>query len=151
MAKKTFHQAMLVFGVPKDPPPFGLLFESIVMDNPAYATGSFDAYMDTSKDYATLFIESFIEPIIEDVLVSGGRVLGGIVHAQVASGTEWRLRAEALQARVTELRNAAAVMEVHMQEETAPALAGERELWQRDRKARTTATERKGRASFRVS
>ena len=84
------------------------------MDNPTYATGSFDAYMDTRKDYATLFIESFLGPIIEDVPVSRGRVLGGIVHAQVASGIEWRLRAEALQARVTELENAATAMEVHM-------------------------------------
>ena len=52
MAERTFHQIMSVFGVPKDPPPLDLSFESIVMDNLAYATGSFNAYMDTSKDYA---------------------------------------------------------------------------------------------------
>ena len=46
---------MLIFGVRKDPPPLGLSFESIVMDNSAYTTGSFDAYVDTSKDYATWF------------------------------------------------------------------------------------------------
>jgi len=42
---------------------------------------SFDAYMDTSKDYATWFAESSTEPIIGDVPMSEGRVLGGIVHA----------------------------------------------------------------------
>ena len=44
---------MSVFGVPRDPPPLGLSFESIVMENPAYTMGSFDAYVDTSRDYAT--------------------------------------------------------------------------------------------------
>ena len=34
---------MLVFGVLRDPAPLGLSFESIVMDNIAYSTGSFDA------------------------------------------------------------------------------------------------------------
>ena len=48
------------------------------------------------------------------------------------------MHAEALQARVTELKTAATAREVHMQEETAR----ERELWQRDREAHTTVTER---------
>jgi len=87
---------MLVFGVSRDPPLIGLSFESIVMDNPAYAMGSFDAYMDTNKDYATWFVESSIGPIIGDVPVSGGKVLGGILRAQVASGAEWRLCVESL-------------------------------------------------------
>ena len=72
---------MLVYGVPRDPPPFGLSFESIVLDDLAYVTSSFDAYVDTSRDYATWFIESFTGPIIGDVPVSGGRVLGGIIRA----------------------------------------------------------------------
>lgn len=45
---------MLAFAVPKDPPPLGLLFESVVLDDLAYTTGSFDAYVDTSRDYASL-------------------------------------------------------------------------------------------------
>ena len=61
-------------------------------------------------------------------------MLRGIVRAQVAFGAQWRLCAEDLQARVTELETIATVREVHMQEETARALAQERELWQRDRK-----------------
>ena len=67
------------------------------------------------------------------------------------------MRAEALQARVTELKTTYATREVYMQEETARALAQERELWQRDRKARATIAERErerereSEASFRMS
>ena len=42
------------------------------MDDLAYATGSFDAYMDTRRDSTIWFAESSIGPIIGDVLVSGG-------------------------------------------------------------------------------
>ena len=83
--------------------------------------------------------------------MSGGRVLGGIVHAQVAFGAKWRLRVKALQAKVTELEATIAARKVHMQEETARALAQERELWQRDREAHATIAEReRERASFKV-
>lgn len=64
LAKRTFHKVMLVFGVPRDLPPLSLSFESIIMDNSAYATGSFDAYVDTSRNYAIWFIESSTGPII---------------------------------------------------------------------------------------
>ena len=50
MAERTFHQVITIYGVPKDPPPLGLSFETIVLDNPAYVTGSFDAHMDTNRD-----------------------------------------------------------------------------------------------------
>ena len=99
---------MLVFEVPRDPPPLGLSFESIVMDNPAYVMGSFDAYMYTSIDYATWFVASSAGPIMGDVPVSRGRVLGGIAHAQVAFRAKWRLQVETLQAKVTELKTVAA-------------------------------------------
>ena len=52
--------------------------------------------MDINRDYATWFVESFVGPIIGNVPVSGGRVLGGIVCAQMASGAEWSVRVEAL-------------------------------------------------------
>ena len=133
---------MSVFGVLRDPPPLGLSFESIFMDDSTYVIGSFDAYMNTSRDYATWFVESSTGPIIGNILVSGGRVLGGIVHAQVASRAEWRLCAEALQARVTKLETSAATREVHIQEKIARALAQERELWQRDREAYAIIVER---------
>ena len=96
---------MLVYGVFRDPSPHGLSFETIVLDNLAYMMGSFDAYVDTSKDYATWFIESFAGPIIIDVLMNGGRLLGDIICAQVAIGVEQRVRTEALQARVTKLED----------------------------------------------
>ena len=117
MEETTFHQVMLVFGVPRDAPPLILSFESIVMENSAYAMGSFYAYMNTSRHYATWFAESSTRPIIGDVPMIRSRVLRGIIHAQVAYGAEWRLHAEALQARVTELETAAAAREVHMWEE----------------------------------
>ena len=126
---------MLVFGVPRDPPPLGLSFESIVIDDSAYSTGSFDAYMDTSKNYATWFVESPIGPIIGDVPMSWGRVLEGIVCVQVAFKVEWRLCVKALQARVTKVKTIAAARKVHMQEEITRALAREKDLWQRDREA----------------
>ena len=72
---------MSVYGVPWDLPPHGLSFETIILGNLAYVTSSFNAYVDTSRDYATWFIESFMGLIIGDVPVSGGRVLGGIIHA----------------------------------------------------------------------
>ena len=71
-------------------------FEFVVLDDRAYTTGSFVTYMDISRDYATWFVESFVGPIIGDVPVSGGRVLGGIVCAQMAFRAEWSVRAEAL-------------------------------------------------------
>ena len=105
---------MPVYGVPRDLPFLGLSFESVVLDDLAYVMGSFDAYMDTNRDYATWFIKSSIGLIIGDVSVSGGRVLGGIFRAQVASGVEWRVCAEALQVKVTELEAITTTREVHM-------------------------------------
>ena len=121
MEERTFHQFMSVFRVPRDPPPLGLSFKSIVLDDSTYVTSSFDTYVDTSKDYAIGFAESSTGPIIGDVLVSGSGVLGGIVHAQVASKAEWRLRAKALQVRVTELEITTTARKVPIQEETARA------------------------------
>ena len=65
LAERTFHQVMSVYRVPRDSLSPGLSFESIVLDNPAYATSSFDAYVDTSRDFATWFTESSVGPIIE--------------------------------------------------------------------------------------
>ena len=79
LVERTFHQVILVYGVLRDLPPHTLSFETIVPGDSAYATGSFDAYMDTSRDYATWFAESSPGLINGDVPVSGGRVLGGII------------------------------------------------------------------------
>ena len=57
---------MLVYGVPRDLPPHGLSFETMVLGNLAYAMSSFDAYVDTSRDYSTWFMKSSVGPIIGD-------------------------------------------------------------------------------------
>lgn len=89
---------MPIYEVPKDLPPHGLSFEAIVLDDLDYTTGASNAYVDTSRDYSTWFVESFVGPIIEDVPVSGGRVLGGVVRAHVATRIEWRVHAEIIEA-----------------------------------------------------
>ena len=53
-------------------------------------------------------------PIIRDVLVSGGRVLGGAIRTQVATGVEWRVHVEAAEARVMEFEALFIAREVHM-------------------------------------
>ena len=98
LAERTFHQVMPVYGIPKDPPPHGLSFKAIVLDDSDYAVGAFDAFVDMSKDYSTWFAESFTRPIVGDVPVSGGRVLGGAIRAQVAIRAEWRAYAETVEA-----------------------------------------------------
>ena len=89
MAERTFHQVVPVYGVPKDLPPLGLSFETIFLDDSAYAMSYFDTHVDTSRDYAAWFVESSVGPIIGDVPVSGGKVLRGIICAQVTFEAEW--------------------------------------------------------------
>ena len=55
---------MPVYEVPRDLPPYGLSFEVMVLDDPDYATGAFDAYVEMSRDYSTCFVESSMGPII---------------------------------------------------------------------------------------
>ena len=89
---------MLVYGVPRDPPPYDLSFKAMVLDDLDYATSALDAYIDTSKDYSTWFAESSAGPIVGDVPVSGVRVLGGAIRAQVAIRAEWRAYVETVEA-----------------------------------------------------
>lgn len=49
---------MPVYGVPRDLPHHGLSFKAIVLDDPEYAVGAFDAYVETSRDYSTWFAKS---------------------------------------------------------------------------------------------
>lgn len=83
LAKQTFHQVMLTFRMPKDPP-LEISCPEVVMDNLAYDTGSFGGFVIEDIDYATWFLASSAGPIIDDCLVSGGRVLGGITRARRA-------------------------------------------------------------------
>ena len=55
-----------------------------------------------------------MRPIIKDVPMTRGRVVGGIVRAQVTTGTKWRARAEASEARVIELEALLTTREAHM-------------------------------------
>ena len=119
---------MPIYGVLRDPPPHGMSFEAMVMGGPNYAMGAFDAYVDTSRDYFTWFTEFSTRPIIGDVPLSGGRVLGGVICAQVATGVKWKAYAKTVEARVTELEALSTARKAHMQEEIAWALAQEREI-----------------------
>lgn len=53
LAERTFHQVMRVYRVPRDPPPYGLSFEAMVLDDLEYTISAFDAYVDKSRDYST--------------------------------------------------------------------------------------------------
>lgn len=44
---------MQVYGVPRDLSPYGLPFETMVLGDPAYATGSFDAFVELEAIIAT--------------------------------------------------------------------------------------------------
>jgi len=68
LVERTFHQVMSVFGVPRDPPPLGLSFEFIVIGDLAYTTSSFNANVDTSKDYAIWFAKSSTGLLLEMTL-----------------------------------------------------------------------------------
>lgn len=46
--------------------------------------------------------------------MSGDRVLRGIVHAQMTFGAKWRIRIEALHARVIGLKATTVAKEVYM-------------------------------------
>ena len=133
---------MPIYGVPRDLPSHGFPFEAIILDDPEYAVGAFDAYMDTSRDYSTWFAESSTRLIIKDVPVSRGKVLGGAVRAQVATRVKWRTRAETVEARAAEFEALFTAKEGHMQKEIARALAWEKEIWQRDRERLVTAMDR---------
>lgn len=58
----------------------------------------------TQAETIPLGLQSSIGPINGDVPVSGGRMLRGAVGAQVATGVEWRARAETVKARVAEFK-----------------------------------------------
>ena len=93
---------MPVYKVPRDPPPYGLSFEAIVLYDLEDAEGAFDAYVDMSRDYSTWFTKSSAGLIVGYVPVSGGKVLEGTVRAKVAIRVEWRARVETAEARVAD-------------------------------------------------
>jgi len=80
-------------------------------------------YTPTLYHYANWFLASSAGPIIDDCLVSGGRVLGGIAHVQKALEARLGSHVEALQARVRDLESVAVTREGYKQEEIVRALA----------------------------
>ena len=50
MAKRIFHQVMLTFRVPKDPP-LEISCPEVIVDNPTYAIGSFEGFLIKDTDY----------------------------------------------------------------------------------------------------
>ena len=83
-----------------------------------------------------------VGPIINDCLVSGGRVLGGIACAWRALKAHSGSHIEALQAQVQDLESAVVAREWYIKEEITITLAWERELWQRERESQAIAMER---------
>ena len=69
-------------------------------------------------------------------------MLEGVVYTQVATGVEWRARAETTEARVAEFKALFTTREAHTQKKIAQALAWEREIWQRDREMLAAAMDR---------
>ena len=45
----------------------------MVLDNPAYAIGSFEGFLTTDTDYVAWFLGSSVGPIIDDCLLNEGR------------------------------------------------------------------------------
>lgn len=66
---------------------------------------------------------------MDDCPVNGSRLLIGIAHDRRASKTHLRLQVVTFQARVRDLKGAAATREGYIQEKIAKSLARERDLW----------------------
>jgi len=102
----TYHQVMPIFRVPRDPPQ-ELSCSMLILDDLDYTTSSFEGFVTEDTDYFIWFLKSLTEPIMDDCPVSGGRLLGDIVHACRASKAHLRLHVDTLQARVRDLEGAA--------------------------------------------
>lgn len=102
MTERTFHQVMLTFRVPRDPP-LKISCSEMIMDDPVYVTGSFEGFLIEDTDFAAWFLLSSAGPTIDDCPVSGGRMLRGIAHARKASKACLGSHVETLLAQVQDL------------------------------------------------
>ena len=84
------------------------------LDDLAYAISSFEGFLRVAIDYATWFLKSSIEFIIDDCPVSRGRLLRGIAYAQWALEARLRLHMETLKALARDLESIATVKDRHM-------------------------------------
>ena len=110
MAEKTFHQVMLIFKMPRDPS-LEISCIEVVLDDLVYVISSSEGFLTTNTDYVAWFSESSVGPIVDDCLVSGCRVLGGIACARRALEAHLRLHVETLQAWVRGLESVAVTRE----------------------------------------
>ena len=101
----------------------------MILDDPDYGISSFKGFVTKDINNVTWFLQSSARPIIDDSLVSGGRVLGGIAHACRTLKAHFRLHVDTLQNRVRELEGAATARDGYVQEEIARSLARERDPW----------------------
>ena len=113
---------MLISKVPRDPP-HKLSYSAMILDNPNYGTSSFEGFVTKDTNYVTWFLQSLAEPIIDDCLMSGGKVLGGIAHTCWTSKAHLRLHVDTLQARVRKLEGVATARDGYVQEKIARSLA----------------------------
>ena len=95
LVERTYHQVMPVFKVPRDPPHDLSCFAVILVDL-NYGIGSFEGFVTKDTNYVTWFLQSLVVPIINDCLVSGGRVLDGIARARQALEAHLRLHVDTL-------------------------------------------------------
>ena len=95
----------------------------MILDDLDYITSSFNGFVTEDTNYFTWFLQSSTEPILDDYLMSGGRVLGGTTHARWTSEAYLRLQVDTLQARVRDLKGATAAKEWYIQKEIARLLA----------------------------
>ena len=68
----------------------------MILDGLDYGTSSFKGFVTKYINNVTWFLQSSAGPIIDDSLVSGGRVLGGIAHAHRTSKAHFRLHVDTL-------------------------------------------------------
>ena len=117
---------MPVFKVPRDTPHDLSCFAVILVDL-NYGIGSFEGFVTKDTNYVTWFLQSLVVPIIDDCLVSDGRVLDGIACALQALEAHLRLHVDTLYARMKEREGMATTRDGYVQEEIARSLARERE------------------------
>jgi len=93
---------------------------------------SFEGFLIEVTDDATWFLELPTRPIINNSLVSEGKVLGSVACTQRVLEARLRLHVETSQARVRGLESAAIAREGYTQEENSRMFSSEKEQWQRD-------------------
>ena len=83
LAERTYLQVMLVFRVLRDPS-LGALCSEVILDDLDHITCSFNSFVIEDTDYFIWFLQSSAGPIMDDYLMSRGKVLSGMARARLA-------------------------------------------------------------------